>query len=195
MGSVVAFFIFIMYLISFQEVLKPTTLKLVKGDVTLIQQTCKSTKYYDLCVSYLRSDPTSLKADTKGLAVIIVGIGMANATNTYSYLSSQLLSSANDAATKKLLKLCSDKYSYAYDSLQASLRDLGLASFDYASIHLTAASDYSNACHNAFRSLSSPPPPPPPALAYPAELARREDALKHICDVALGIIDLLLAQE
>ncbi|XP_042521024.1 cell wall / vacuolar inhibitor of fructosidase 2-like [Macadamia integrifolia] len=182
----------LLYLISFHVLFdSQSPSKLVKGDATLIQQTCKSTKYYDLCVSSLRSYPTSLKADTKGLAVIMVGIGMANATDTYSYLSSQLLCSPNDAATKKVLKLCSDKYSYAYDALQASLQDLGSDSFDYASIRVTAASDYPNACHNAFRPVRSPPP----SMAYPAELARREEALKHLCDVALGIIDLLLSQE
>ncbi|KAJ4964849.1 hypothetical protein NE237_016698 [Protea cynaroides] len=178
-----SFILLLMNLLSFQVLFD-----LVKGDATLIRQTCKNTKHYELCVSSLRSNSTSLKADTKGLAVIMVGISMMNATDTYSYLSSQLLSCSNDASTKKVLKLCSDKYSYAYDALQSSLPELGSDSFDYASLHVTAASDYTNVCHNAFRVRS-------PALAYPAELARREDALRHLCDVALGIIDLLLAQE
>ncbi|XP_068316550.1 cell wall / vacuolar inhibitor of fructosidase 2-like [Pyrus communis] len=155
---------------------------LVRADSTLIQNTCKNTKYYGLCVSSLKSVPTSKNADTKGLAVIMVGIGMANATATSSYLSSQLISSSTtETNLKKVLKECADKYGYAGDALQASVQDLGSESYDYAYMHITAAADYPNACHNAFKRY--------PGLAYPPELARREEGLKHICDVALGIID------
>ncbi|KAK6924245.1 Pectinesterase inhibitor domain [Dillenia turbinata] len=149
----------------------------------LIKKTCKTTKYYDLCVSSLKSDPTSPKADTKGLATIMVGIGISNATSTYTYLSSQLLSTSNDTSMKKVLKECADKYSYANDSLQATIQDLGMENYDYAYTHVTAAQDYPNSCHNAFRRNSG--------LIYPVELAKREDGLKRICDVVLGILDLL----
>lgn len=155
----------------------------IAGEADLIQKTCKNTKYYDLCVSSLESDPTSPNADTKGLAVIMVGIGTANATATSSYLSSQFLSATNDGIMKKVLKECAYKYSYANDSLRASLQDLAAESYDYAYLHITAAADYPNACHNAFKRYKG--------LAYPPELARREDGLKHICDVVLGIVNLL----
>ncbi|KAL6227982.1 PREDICTED: cell wall / vacuolar inhibitor of fructosidase 2 [Fragaria vesca subsp. vesca] len=151
------------------------------ADTSLIQKTCKATKYYALCMSSLKSNPTSLTADGKGLAAIIVGIATANATATSSYLSSQVLSSANDANAKKVLKECADKYGYAGEALQGSLQDLAAESYDYAYMHITAAADYPNACHNAFRRF--------PALVYPPELARREEALKRICSVVLGIID------
>jgi pectinesterase inhibitor-like protein len=111
----------------------------------------------------------------------MVRIATANATATSSYLSSKVISSANDANAKKVLKECADKYGYAGEALQASLQDLASESYDYASMHITAAADYPNACHNAFRRY--------PTLAYPPELARREDALKRVCDVVLGIID------
>ncbi|XP_062017681.1 cell wall / vacuolar inhibitor of fructosidase 2-like [Rosa rugosa] len=156
---------------------------LASADSSLIQKTCKATKYYALCMSSLKSDPTSPTADGKGLAAIIVRIATTNATATSSYLSSQVLSSANDANAKKVLKECADKYGYAGEALQGSLQDLAAESYDYAYMHITAAADYPNACHNAFRRY--------PALAYPPELARREDALKRICDVVLGILDSL----
>ncbi|XP_050377620.1 cell wall / vacuolar inhibitor of fructosidase 2 [Argentina anserina] len=155
--------------------------RFASADSSLIQKTCKATKYYALCMSSLKSDPTSLTADGKGLAAIIIEIATANATATSSYLSSQVLSSANDANAKKVLKECDDKYGYAGEALQGSLQDLAAESYDYAYMHINAAADYPNACHNAFRSF--------PALVYPPELARREDALKRICAVVLGIID------
>ncbi|KAL8110598.1 cell wall / vacuolar inhibitor of fructosidase 2-like [Apium graveolens] len=159
----------------------------VNGDADLIQRTCKTTKYYDLCLSSLKSDSTSLIADTKGLAVIMVKIGMANATSTNSYLSSQLTQPKNannkDAVMKMVLKDCALKYSYAGDALKSSLQNLEDESYDYAYMNVMAAADYPNACHNAFKQN--------PKLVYPKELALREDSFKHICDVVLGIIDAL----
>jgi len=156
----------------------------VNGDATLIKSTCKNTKYYNLCFSSLKSNPSSPNADTKGLAVIMVGIGMTNATSTSSYLSSKFLTPTNNTTLKRVLKECADKYNYAGDSLQASVQDLANEEYDYAYIHITAARDYPNACHNAFKRV--------PDLVYPPELATRENGLKHICDVAMGIIDNLI---
>lgn len=157
---------------------------LVNGDTTLIKSTCKNTKYYNLCFSSLKSNPTSPNADTKGLALIMLGIGMTNATSTSSYLSSKSLTPTYNTTLQRVLKECADKYSYAGDSLQASVQDLADEEYDYAYIHITAAKDYPNACHNAFKRV--------PDLVYPNELARREKGLKHICDVAMGIIDNLI---
>lgn len=157
---------------------------LVRGDDVLIQKTCRSTKYYDLCVSSLKSDPTSPNADTKGLAMILVGIGEANATATSSYLTSLSLSSTSDPAMKKILKECSNRYTYSSDALQASQQALGMEAYDYAYMHVIAAADYPNACRNAFKRC--------PKLAYPPELGPREEDLKHLCDVVLGIIDVLV---
>ncbi|CAN1250676.1 Cell wall / vacuolar inhibitor of fructosidase 2 [Linum perenne] len=156
------------------------------ADKILIQKTCKSTKYYDLCISSLSSNSTSSTADLKGLALIMIGIGMANATATSSYLSSATSDNNNGADLKRaVLKECADKYMYAGDALQYSVEDLGMEDYDYASIHVTAAADYPSACHNAFRRNSG-------RVVYPPELARREDGLKRICDVVLGMINLLI---
>ncbi|GMI99361.1 CELL WALL / VACUOLAR INHIBITOR OF FRUCTOSIDASE 2, cell wall / vacuolar inhibitor of fructosidase 2 [Hibiscus trionum] len=157
------------------------TLALVNGDAGLIQKTCKSTKYYDLCVSSLESDPSSSNSDTKGLAMIMVGVGMANATATSTFLSSQLFSTTNDTVMNKVLRECSDKYGHAADALQASVQDFVSELYDYVYMHVMAAADYPNACRNTFRRY--------PGLVYPQEIARRGDGLKHICDVVLGIVD------
>ncbi|KAG6721713.1 hypothetical protein I3842_03G125300 [Carya illinoinensis] len=183
MGSTIFLLVSLLSLVFPHYIFQGQPYIFVTGDANLVQKTCKNTKYYDLCLSSLRSVPTSLSADTKGLAVIMVGVGMANATATSSYLSSQLLSTTNDTILKKVLRECADKYSYAGDALQASVQDLATESYDYAYMHITAAADYPNACHNAFKRY--------PGLIYPPDLARREDGLKHLCFVVLGIIDLL----
>ncbi|XP_010245832.1 PREDICTED: cell wall / vacuolar inhibitor of fructosidase 2-like [Nelumbo nucifera] len=183
MGSLGFLFLVLLPLSFPQLFFQQSSVLLVRGDAKLIQRTCKSTKHYDLCLSSLRSNSSSLKVDTKGLATIIIGIGMANATDTYSYLSSQLLSNTNDTALKTVLKGCADKYSYANDALQGALQQLALDSYDYAYVQVSAAVDYPNVCHNAFKRY--------PGLTYPPELALREQALESVCDVASGIIDLL----
>ncbi|GJW38694.1 cell wall/vacuolar inhibitor of fructosidase 2 [Tanacetum coccineum] len=154
------------------------------GDTNLIQKTCKTTKFYDLCLSSLQSDSTSPQADTKGLAIILAKVAMDNATCTNSYLSSNVLvKKTNDTLMKKVLKQCADRYMAAGTSLQNSVEDLSSELYDYAYMHVMAASDYANACHNAFKRY--------PNLVYPLEIATREEGLKHICDVVMAIIDSL----
>ncbi|KAE9608699.1 hypothetical protein Lal_00020858 [Lupinus albus] len=171
-------FLFLLFL------LHPQPHTFVNGDATLIKKTCKNTKYYNLCFSSLKSDPSSPNADPKGLAVIMVGIGMTNATSTSSYLSSKSLVQTNNTTLNSVLKECADKYNYAGDALQASVQDLANEEYDYAYLHIIAAKDYPNACHNAFKRYHG--------LVYPTELASRENGLKHICEVAMGIIDNLI---
>lgn len=153
----------------------------VQADTKLIRQTCKNTKHYSLCYSTIISNPTSPNADTKGLAVIMVESAIANASATSSYLSSKLVGPSNSTVLNKVLKECADKYGYASDALQASLKDLANEEYDFAFTRVTAAADYPNVCHNAFKRS--------PNLAYPSEISTRAKALEHICDVALGIID------
>ncbi|KAG6595125.1 Cell wall / vacuolar inhibitor of fructosidase 2, partial [Cucurbita argyrosperma subsp. sororia] len=179
------FLIFLLFLANPSIFLHQTT-KFVAADQTLIQKTCRNTLYYDLCMSSLKSDPTSLTADTKGLAAIMVSIGVSNATATATYLSTQLPTSTGAAANNnrtKLLRQCSEKYGFAAEALRASLKDLAEETYDYAYMHVSAAADYANVCHDGFKGF--------PTVAYPAKLGRREEGLKRICRVVLGILDVL----
>ncbi|XP_038882809.1 cell wall / vacuolar inhibitor of fructosidase 2 [Benincasa hispida] len=181
------FSIFLLYLAIPLIFFHKNEVSLVAADQTLIQKTCTNTLYYNLCMSSLKSDPTSLTADTKGLAAIMASIGATNATATATYLSSQLPTSASTAANNnnktKLIRQCSEKYGFAAEALRASLKDLADETYDYAYMHVSAAADYANVCHDAFRGF--------PAVTYPAKLGRREEGLKRICRVVLGILDLL----
>ncbi|KAL5697438.1 hypothetical protein ACHQM5_028577 [Ranunculus cassubicifolius] len=76
-----------------------------------------------------------------------------------------------------------DKYSFAMDALQVSLQELDSMSYDNAYVQVTAAKGYPNVCHNGDKRY--------PGLAYPVEVAHREQQLEQLCDVALGIVDLL----
>ncbi|KAL0863064.1 hypothetical protein Bca101_042182 [Brassica carinata] len=164
-------------------ILSSTTLS-VKPNTTIIETTCKTTNYYHLCVSALKSDPRSPTADTKGLAAIMVGVGMKSATATATYIAGNHTAAAtNDTVLKKVFKDCSDKYTLAADSLRLTVQDLDDEAYDYAYMHVLAAEDYPNVCRNIFRRAKG--------LVYPAEIHRREVSLRRICGVVSGILDRL----
>ncbi|KAJ4897255.1 Cell wall / vacuolar inhibitor of fructosidase 2 [Raphanus sativus] len=167
----------------FLLVILSSTLLSVKPNTTIIETTCKTTSYYALCVSALKSDPRSPTADTKGLAAIMVGVGVKNATATATYITGNLTSAANDTVLKKVLKDCSEKYTLAADSLRLTIQDLDDEAYDYAYMHVLAAEDYPNVCRNIFRRAKG--------LVYPAEIRRREVSLRRICGVVSGILDRL----
>ncbi|XP_021857494.1 cell wall / vacuolar inhibitor of fructosidase 2 [Spinacia oleracea] len=165
-------------------------IQVIQGDDEFIKKTCNNTQYSDLCISSLKSYPLSSNSDLKGLAIIMVNVAMVNASETYAYLSSQLqvissnISSNNrDTNMKKVYQLCASLYSYANESLNSTLQDLSLEDYDYATIEVMGASDYSNSCHNAFNRYHG--------MDYPMVLKVREDGFKHICAVILGIVDQL----
>ncbi|ESQ31418.1 hypothetical protein EUTSA_v10005004mg [Eutrema salsugineum] len=164
-------------------VILTSTLISVKSNTTTIESTCKTTNYYRLCVSALKSDPRSPTADTKGLAAIMVGVGMTNATATATYLAGNITAAANNTVLKKVLKDCSDKYALAADSLRLTIQDLDDEAYDYAYMHVLAAEDYPNVCRNFFRRVRG--------LVYPPEIRRREVSLRRICGVVSGILDRL----
>jgi len=151
---------------------------------TIIESTCKTTNYYKFCVSALKSDPRSPTADTKGLASIMVGVGMTNATSTANYIAGNLSATVKDTVLKKVLQDCSEKYALAADSLRLTIQDLDDEAYDYASMHVLAAQDYPNVCRNIFRRVKG--------LAYPVEIRRREASLRRICGVVSGILDRLV---
>lgn len=152
------------------------------ADPNYIHKTCKLTNHYHLCLSFLNSNSTSANVVAHGLTLIMISVGTANATATSTYLSSQSLSSAsNYSALKRVLKECADKYSFAGDALQDSAQYLVLKNNDYVAVHATAVADYPNACRNVFNRF--------PRLIYLSEIAPREESLKEICDVILGILE------
>lgn len=149
----------------------------------LIRTTCNATTNYAFCISSLASSPQTPTATTvKSLSTIVINIAIANATNTSS-CTSALSKAAASAPLAALYRTCAEKYMHARESLQSSLHDISDDMYDYASVHVSAAAEYPNVCRVLFRHGTSGP--------YPAEMARREEALERLCALALDIISLL----
>ncbi|KAJ6798468.1 cell wall / vacuolar inhibitor of fructosidase 2-like [Iris pallida] len=171
------FFFFLLPFLSFSLPLETSN---------LLIQTCNATTYYDFCVASLSSSPrASTAADATALTGIAIDLGIANATNTSSFASS-LSKAARSPSLASLLAACADKYARAAEALGSSRDALKEGNYDYASVHASSAAEYPDVCRVLFQRSKGQA-----AAAYPAELARREDALKRLCAVALDIISLL----
>ena len=91
----------------------------------------------------------------RGPLKIMINTGMENASESYTYLSSQLPSNIiashdhNSNKSVRVFRLCASKYSLANESLKSSLQDLGLENYDYSTMHVMGVVDYTIVCHNA----------------------------------------------
>nr|XP_004296224.2 PREDICTED: cell wall / vacuolar inhibitor of fructosidase 1-like [Fragaria vesca subsp. vesca] len=73
----------------------------------LIDQTCKQTPNYNLCVSSLKPNPRSSAANVKGLATIMVEVLTSKANDTLNEIWAQLLRQEDPA-----VRNCYDHYGY-----------------------------------------------------------------------------------
>ncbi|KAF8712616.1 hypothetical protein HU200_028372 [Digitaria exilis] len=156
----------------------------------LVRSTCNSTTYPDLCVSALGADPSSATADVRGLSAIAVSAAAANASGgaaTAAALANgtapEASANSGDATVLALLRTCAAKYDAARDALAAARESIAAEDFDFAAVHVSAAAEYPQVCKTLFRRQRPG--------QYPAELAVREEALGHLCSVALDIIALV----
>ncbi|RLN03886.1 cell wall / vacuolar inhibitor of fructosidase 2-like [Panicum miliaceum] len=158
----------------------------------LLQSTCNSTSFYDVCIAALAADPSSSTADVPGLCAIAVSAAAANASGTASFLANASDAAATPEADRALLRTCAGKYAAARDALLAARASLAEQDYDYAFVHASAAAEYPAVCRTLFRRRRQRPSR---TTTYPPELAKREEALRRLCTIALDIISLLQTQE
>jgi len=165
----------------------------------LVQSTCNSTSFYDVCIAALAADPSSSTADVPGLCAIAVSAAAANASGTAAFLGNASSDAAAAAAGtpeaadyRALLRACAGKYAAARDALLEARASLAQQAYDYAFVHVSAAGEYPAVCRTLFRRRQQRGGSSRP---YPPELAKREEALRRLCTIALDIISLLQNQE
>jgi pectinesterase inhibitor-like protein len=159
----------------------------------LVQSTCNSTSFYDLCIAALAADPASSTADVPGLGAIAVSAAANNASGTAAFLGNASDAAATPQADRALLRTCAGKYAAARDALVQARASLAEQAYDYAFVHVSAAGEYPAVCRTLFRRRQQQRGAS--RTAYPAELAKREEALRRLCTIALDIISLLQNQE
>ncbi|KAJ8445307.1 hypothetical protein Cgig2_024513 [Carnegiea gigantea] len=101
-------------------------------NATIIDQACKQTPNYDLCVSTLNSDPqTRWAKDIRDLATILVLHVKDKATQTRDHIAGLLKDPSMDPQRKQLLSQCMDRYNtIVMNWLRETLE--GLSNKDYS---------------------------------------------------------------
>uniref|UniRef100_A0ACD6A119 Uncharacterized protein n=1 Tax=Avena sativa TaxID=4498 RepID=A0ACD6A119_AVESA len=153
----------------------------------LVQSTCNATTYYDLCVATMVADPSSSTADLSGLCAIALSAAAANASATQAALANTTSSAgasepSDNGRVRALFRACAGKYGEAREALLEARESVGEEAYDDAFVQVSAAAEYPAVCRTLFRRRR---------VAYPAELARREEVLERLCTVAIDIITLL----
>ncbi|KVH87560.1 cell wall / vacuolar inhibitor of fructosidase 1-like [Cynara cardunculus var. scolymus] len=88
-------------------VLQETILFSAMADMKFIQDTCKSTPNYDLCVKTILADPKSQDADLTNLALIVVNAIKEKGINTINYVKSL---ESDRPELKSPLEYCANVY-------------------------------------------------------------------------------------
>nr|XP_009788876.1 PREDICTED: pectinesterase inhibitor-like [Nicotiana sylvestris] len=115
----------------------------------LIEDVCKNSSDYKLCVNTLRANPKSAFADHKGLTRIMLQLSLAKAKNIQSQVII-LLNQATKPILKQSLQICRDNYGNAVFMLTNSIKYFDTSAFFSAKIDLAAAVNCCVTCEESF---------------------------------------------
>ncbi|KAJ7955264.1 Pectinesterase inhibitor-like protein [Quillaja saponaria] len=125
---------------------------ILPNDANLIDQTCKKTPNYDVCVSSLQSDPRSNDADVRGQARILVDVINSDSTQTLNEIK-KLLQGSPEPTVKEALQACADKYNAILKGdVPQAVEGLDKGNFKFAE---SGANDAANEADSCERGLSS----------------------------------------
>ncbi|OAY27627.1 cell wall / vacuolar inhibitor of fructosidase 1 [Manihot esculenta] len=153
-----------------------TSLPLLQSS-DLIQQICKKTPFYDLCVSSLT--PQNPITDVKALASTITTLVLSNATDTLSYIQ-ELIKQGADTQLQKPLANCAELYIPVVKyNLPQAIDALLRGQFGFTSYLLSDAGKQAKDCEKNFSGSDQSP------------LTERNKLVSNLCDVAVAILKLL----
>jgi pectinesterase inhibitor-like protein len=124
------------------------------NDANLIQQTCKKTPNYALCIQYLNSDPKAPSADVTGLALIMVNV-MKNKANIAVNKIHQLIATS-PPDQKAALNSCASKYYNAIlvADIPSAIQALQRGNPKFAEQGANDAANDANSCESSFSGKS-----------------------------------------
>lgn len=156
------------------------TISLPPIQCDLVDQICKKTPFYDLCIATLKSNTNSKASDVKGLASEMADILLANATDTLNYIRAQI-TQAPDPKMERALAYCAELYIPVVKyNLPQAIDALSKGQFAFASDGISDAAKEADACEKNFSgSMKSP-------------LSDRNKLLHSLSDVAVAIVKILL---
>ncbi|XP_057965544.1 cell wall / vacuolar inhibitor of fructosidase 2-like [Malania oleifera] len=131
----------------------------------LIEDSCKNTYNYTLCVSTLRLDPSTSSStiNVKGLAYVMLKVLNANNTEILAKVS-HLLNTTKDALAIQCLHQCFSDYMVSKDFIGNARSYLDTNNYGEANGEMAFAADQAIDCESAFTG-------PPNAIKSPLTIA------------------------
>ncbi|XP_050219033.1 cell wall / vacuolar inhibitor of fructosidase 1-like [Mercurialis annua] len=147
------------------------------SDSDLIDQICKKTPFYDLCISSLT--PQNPIPDVKTVASTMANLVLSNATDTLTFIQ-ELIKQGADPQLQKKLANCAELYIPVVKyNLPQAMNALFRGKFGFTSYLLSDAGKQADACQKNFSDSDEAP------------LSERNKLITHLCDVAVAILKLL----
>ncbi|KAI3522649.1 hypothetical protein L1887_00597 [Cichorium endivia] len=149
------------------------------ADRLLIENTCKGTPSYNLCLSILLADPNSQNADLTGLATIVV---YAVKNNGYQTLQQIVALKKSQPELTAALTQCGEVYKAVVDvDVPLSINALNLGNPKYAEDGMADTAVESQACERSFQDHAQTSP-----------MTNANKAMEDVANVARAIIRMLL---
>lgn len=142
----------------------------------LVDQICKKTPFYDLCVLSLQ--PNS-GADVKSLASKMANLVLSNVTDTLNFIQG-LLKEATGTSLERPLADCAELYIPVVKyNLPQAIDALIRGRYGFANYVFSDVSKQADACEKNFSGENESP------------LTDRNKLISNLCDVAVAIINIL----
>lgn len=143
----------------------------------LIEQICKKTPFYDLCINSLA--PLDPSEDIKAVASTMANLVLSNATDTLSYIQ-DLIKEGPDPELQKPLANCAELYiPVVRYNLPQAIGAFSRGKFGFCSYLLSDARKQAQDCEKNFSGSKESP------------LTQRNMLISNLCDVAVAILKLL----
>lgn len=147
-----------------------------------IDQICRKTPFYDICMATLHSNPITTKPDLKGAALVMVNNLLANASDTLNYIEG-LIKQTSDQQLEQTLAYCAESYiPIVKYTLPQAADAVSQGRFGFASYCISDSAKEVNNCDKKFS--ASP--------ENKSLLEDRNGIMQKLVGVAAAIMKLLL---
>ncbi|KAM7277860.1 hypothetical protein ACFE04_004994 [Oxalis oulophora] len=152
-------------------------------DESLIEEICKNTPFYDLCVASLQSDSQSLNSDVQGLSCIMAKDLLTNASELLNYIQVLIKGTADDLQLEKALANCAESYipEVKYNLPQA-IDAVNQGHYSFAGYVISDAGKQADSCEKGFKGSDTSP------------LTDRNKIFRNLCDVAAAMLKMMVRQ-
>ncbi|KAK4724769.1 hypothetical protein R3W88_027548 [Solanum pinnatisectum] len=120
---------------------------LSSGD--LIEDVCRTSSDFKVCIDALRKDPKSSSADKKGLVHILLQQCLTKAKSIYNEIVS-LLEQAKEHVLVQCLQVCKENYDSSIDDAETAIKDFDANDFPGVMSVVSGVASAPDTCEETF---------------------------------------------